>query len=362
MHLLIALSAHGFGHYAQVAPVVNHLLKRMPNLQLTFRTTLPAGVIAARIQHPFAVQAVADDFGMLMHNAIDVDVAASLERYRLFHGDWPRLLESAATALKTAKPDLVLADAPYLTLSAAARAGIPAVALCSLNWADVLNWYADTPTRTNIIPRICESYASAQCFMQAAPSMAMPLLQAAGVGLRPVGALGSPGAARPEILRKHLGLADTVALVLVGMGGMPFSVSMRDWPKAAGERSVHYLLAAGWESPGAHASCLGDLPFDYSDIMASVDLIITKPGYGMFVEAVAAGVPLIYVARDDWPDTVSLENWIARHGRARKVSRQELAAGCLAEPMLELLQQGRSRPVLPSGHVEVAALLEAMLR
>lgn len=360
-HLLIALSAHGYGHFSQVAPVINSLMKRLPELELTFRTTLPADVIAARVPYPFARQNVADDFGMLMHNAIDVDVAASLERYKTFHADWPRLLHSVADDLKAAKPDLVLADAPYLTLAGARQAHIPAVALCSLNWADVLDGYADAHARREIVPRIAESYAAAQCFMQPMPSMDMPRLQSAGVKLQPVGALGCPGVARAEELRLQLGLAGDVRLVLVGMGGMPFNVSTKNWPETVNGEPLHYLLPPGWDKPGTHATFLSDVPLSYSDVLASVDLIITKPGYGMFVEAVAAGVPVIYVERDDWPDTLSLESWIAQHGRAVKVSREGLTGDELYGAMPVLLSAGRHAPVIPAGGAEVSVKLQAML-
>jgi hypothetical protein len=40
---------------------------------------------------------------------------------------------------------------------------------------------------------------------------------------------------------------------------------------------------------------------------------VAKPGYGLFCEAAAAGTPVIYTARPDWPETPYLTAWLARH-------------------------------------------------
>jgi hypothetical protein len=42
-----------------------------------------------------------------------------------------------ADALRALAPDLVLANAAYLPLAAAAQAGIASAGMCSLNWADL---------------------------------------------------------------------------------------------------------------------------------------------------------------------------------------------------------------------------------
>jgi hypothetical protein len=41
-----------------------------------------------------------------------------------------------ARLFRDLQPDLVFSDVAYLPLAGAARAGIPSVSMCSLNWAD----------------------------------------------------------------------------------------------------------------------------------------------------------------------------------------------------------------------------------
>ncbi|MEK7206896.1 MAG: hypothetical protein AAB134_03335, partial [Pseudomonadota bacterium] len=68
-HLLVALSAHGFGHAAQTAPVVNALRQRFPDLRLTLRTRLPRAFLASRFDGEFEWVPQESDFGMVMDTA-----------------------------------------------------------------------------------------------------------------------------------------------------------------------------------------------------------------------------------------------------------------------------------------------------
>ena len=44
-HLYVALSGHGFGHLAQVAPVLNEFRRRWPRARLTVQSALPETVL-----------------------------------------------------------------------------------------------------------------------------------------------------------------------------------------------------------------------------------------------------------------------------------------------------------------------------
>ncbi|MFO8155488.1 MAG: hypothetical protein R6U87_05665, partial [Thiohalospira sp.] len=216
-HLLAAVSAHGFGHLAQTASVINALRRRWPEVVVTVRSGHPREVLDGWLEEPFAHQPVSDDFGLVMHDAVSVDVAASLARYRALHADWDRHVETVAADLTAAAPDLVLADIPYLTLSAAHRAGIPSVALCSLNWRDILAPLVPPgPESRSVLETMEAAYNTARAFLQPTPSMAMPGI-ANGV---PIGPVGRTGRSRPDELRRRLGAGRGEPVVLVAMGGI----------------------------------------------------------------------------------------------------------------------------------------------
>ena len=61
-HLFLDISSHGLGHLAQVAPVVNELATRLPDLKLTLRSAVPPARLRAarRLPAPMYTARAAD--------------------------------------------------------------------------------------------------------------------------------------------------------------------------------------------------------------------------------------------------------------------------------------------------------------
>ena len=89
MHLFVDISAHGFGHLAITAPVLNALAEIVPELRLTVRSGLPASRLHERIAPAFTHLPEASDFGFAMLDATRIDLPASAAAYRTAHADWP---------------------------------------------------------------------------------------------------------------------------------------------------------------------------------------------------------------------------------------------------------------------------------
>ncbi|MDQ5909292.1 MAG: hypothetical protein QG599_1387 [Pseudomonadota bacterium] len=354
-HLYVALSEHGFGHLAQVAPVLNEWRRRHPAGRLTVQSALPEAVLRQRIDSEFTVVAGAADFGMVMVDALEAKVAESLAAYRAFHADWAARLAWQEALLRDAAPDGLLADIPYLTLAAAARLDIPALALCSLNWADILAGYGrHEPDLAALRAPMLAAYNSAVAFLQPAPSMPMPELHNA----QPIGPIAALGQQRRTEINRRLGLPANEILVLIGLGGVDMRPPLEEWPTLQG---VRWLTPPTWQTTRVDMpnwGRLADLPM--VDLIRSCDVLLTKPGYGAFTEAACNGVRTLYVARDDWPEEPWLSRWLQEQGHGVKVSREQLTTGDLAEALQELLNQPAKPPVAPTGIAEAADWLERL--
>lgn len=164
-HLYVSVADHGFGHISQSSIVINRLHQLAPEIKIT----LQCGQAKAHLQKwftvPFQHIQRATEFGMLMDNAVDVKRAASLQRYRDFHQQWEVKLEQEIRQLKKHQPSLVFANISYLTLAAAQQLGIPNIAMCSLNWADILAGYIE-PEDREICTQIRTIYHRADRFIQ----------------------------------------------------------------------------------------------------------------------------------------------------------------------------------------------------
>jgi len=348
MRLLIDISAHGLGHLAQTAPVINALQALVPDLHLTVRSAIPRERLELRIGGHFTHVAEARDFGLVMHNAVDVDLAASATRYREFHADWPQRVAAEADWLRRHGIDALVANAAYLPLAAAAAAGIPAVGLSSLNWSEMFAHYLGSePWAAEIHAQILAAYRSGKAFLRITPGLAMSDLP----GRYDIAPIASIGRRDRKRVAKILGLDESERWLLLAMGGMEFRLPVEDWPQLPG---LNWLVPGAWKLERADVRSIDVAGLNFIDLLASVDAVVSKPGYGTFVEAIYNGIPLLYLARDDWPETPHFAAWLGRYGRAAELSRDTLVRGDFIDVLEKLWQAPAPIPPLAAGADQAA--------
>ena len=355
-HVLASITAHGLGHLAQSAPVLNALRRQRQGLRLTVVSTLPEARLRQRIEGEFRIEPRALDIGFLMHDAFHVDLSASAAAYRELHADWDAQVAAATQWLAEQQVDLLLCNAAYLPLAAAARLRLPAFGVSSLNWADLFDYiYAGEPWAPTIHAQMLQAYQAATAFIKLTPGMAMPDLPR-GVWAGPVARLGRP---RREELHSRLRAGEGERFVLIAFGGIDARLPMERWRFDAGLR---WLVPAAWGVKHERVAAIEALDWPFSDLLASVDAVIGKPGYGTFVECACQGTPMLYAARPGWPEQEPLVRWLLAHGRAAEVSEAAMRSGDLAGALQSLWSQPAKTPVQPTGADEVAALLAAHCR
>jgi len=343
-HLVVSISGHGFGHVAQTAPVLNLLHQRVPRLRFTVRSSVPLAHLRSRINAPFEHLSSEGDLGMVMSSALDIRIEESRTAYRAFHESWDARIHAEARLMKEMKADLVLSNVGYLALAGAQRAGIPNAALCSLNWYDIYRHYCGDD---EIAAQILACYAQADAFMRATPGMTMDSLPNR-IETAPVADIGDN---RRDELNRLLKLLSGEKLVLVSLGGITSRLPVERWPRIEG---VRWLVEKGWQVEHPDAIVLESLGMRFSDLLASCDTLICKPGYGSFVEAACSGTPVLYVSRGDWPEAPALISWLQQHSPCREVSRSILERGDLAGVLGNLLNCPRPTPFIPHGAEQVA--------
>lgn len=348
MRLYAAISHHGYGHLAQTAPVLNALAGLVPDLEVIVRSALPETVIARRVSPPFRHLDAPTDCNFVMRDAMRIDLSASLAAYREFHRDWDRRVEAEAEALTNLAVDVVFSNVGYLPLAAAQRAGIPSVAMCSLNWADIFEHYlGQQADAAEMLATMRAAYAGARAFLRPEPAMPMADL-AHAVAIPPVARTGMN--ARQE-LTARLSLGPSDKLILIGLGGIPHRLPVERWPETPG---VVWLIPDEWRVDRTDMFGFAAAGRPYADLLASADALITKPGYGGFVEAAMAGVPVLYLPRPDWPETPHLVDWLRAHGNALEIDEPRLIAGRLDEALSALWAMSARRGMIAGG-AETAA-------
>jgi len=358
--LWLAISGHGHGHLVQLIPLVRALQARYPALLVCVQSSLPASLLRQSFGNAIDIHAEAADFGMVMSGPMTVLPAQSAEAYRQFHQAWPEHLAAQLSLFRDFQPDLVIGDIPYLPLAAAAVCGVPSVAVCSLNWADILEHYCHAHDGVEAIVRdIRGHYAAADLFLRPDPAMPMPTLGNTAA----IGPLISVGVPRRGELQQLLCLAEGQRLVLLTLGGIAGEVDISTWPPL--DNTV-FLVPETWCSKASQAvdpnrfRSIESTGMSFADLFASCDALVTKPGYGAFAGAGCCGLPVLFAERGDWPEEIYLNAWLQRVGRAESIGWTRLVDGDLGYALDELLAQAPKPAAEASGAAEGLALIEAL--
>jgi hypothetical protein len=347
-HLIVALSSHGFGHIGQTAPVVRALRCRLPDLRVTLRTSAPPFKLRERFGADAEIVQTTTDVGMVQENAQSVALEASAHAYRSFHEDWERRVLEEARELSRLGGDLLLANVPYLSLAAAERVELPAVALCSINWMDIYaHYFSARPEAPALIDEMRQAYSSAALFLQPTPSMPMRTL----ANGRVVGPISDCGVSCRARLGERLGLREDERLVMVSLGGMELCPPWADWPRFPG---VRLIVPGSWGCRHPDTVDFEALGVPYVDALWSSDAVICKPGYGSFVEAACAGLPVLYLPRPGWPEMPYLVQWLKEVGSCAPLEQAAWLEGEFALKLRNLWERASSAPIFPSGVEESA--------
>lgn len=321
--LWCSISGHGFGHAGQVVPVLNALGECVPNLRVILRTTVPTSFFHARLTIPWELRPAQQDVGCVQNGPLTIDVPATWKALEAFHRNWDTRVLAEATEMQQARPSLVLSDISYLALDAAARAAVPAVALASLAWDEIMVDYVELERAEQLalIADMQSIYRRAELVIRISPGMPLRAFRKA----LDVGPMTSAVDPQRALLRKRLGAGPEDRVVLVGFGG----VSLNTLPFDRMEEMQGYRFVVDSAPPCAstriHAAASLGLPF--LTLLASVDIIMTKPGYSTIVEAVDKGRPVVYVRRYNFGDEQGIVEYLHRHGRGVELAQDDFSAG-----------------------------------
>ncbi len=343
MKLLCAISDHGLGHLAQTAPILNAIHQLRPDMEWLIWSGLSHEALVTRLEIPFQHRHDAADVGLRMQDAVHVDVLASANAYLDFHHQWEARITTEAGGLEQLGIDGVLSNAAYLPLAAAHRAGLTSIGFCSLNWWDIARQYiSTTPAVEHVLEEIRTAYLAATTFLRLTPGMAMGWMDQLEVA-PPVASLGS---SRRKELNEALGLSPENRLVLLGFGGVDYQPAS-PLPVIP---DIIWLTPDSWPNAGRNdLIAFGRTHLTFKDLLASCDALVTKVGYGSFVEAAGLGLPVLYLDRPDWPETPELAHWLQRNTVACKVTEAQLFSSELGNMLAEIWSSPAPPPAEVSG-------------
>ena len=336
------------------APVVAGLARAACGVRITIRTAIPERSLRNLIEGAFDLAAPPPDPALAMLSPFEVDVAASERRYAALFARWDEHVDTEAAKLRALKPDLVVANVPFVSLAAARACGVAAVALGPLNWADIYAAYCGgQPGAEAIHAEMLGAYRSARVFMQSEPAMPMTDLP----NRRRIGPVARRGQPQRDRLRRVCGAGADERFVLVSFGGIPrrrvFELPRID--------RIRWLVPDDYEAQRRDLTRHSASGLSFIDLLASCDVLLTKPGYGMFVEAACNGVKMAFLPRDDWPESPYLTRWLQSAWIARELGEKAFLEGAIAHDIELLAAMPTPPPVVPAGVDDAVAVISDLL-
>lgn len=355
------ISGHGFGHAVRQIEIINALGAAAPELNLIARTSAPQWLFDRTACVPVTVHAAECDTGVVQIDSLRLDEQATIARAAEFYRTLPQRAADEAASLRDVDARLVISDAPPLACAAASAAGVPSVVVANFTWDWIYEKYrehlSDTP---ELIPAVSGAY------QKAVEGWRLPM-HGGFETIAPVRDV--PFVARharhdPEDVRQRLDLPMVRPLVLSSFGGYDvggLDVSTLDCLDDYAIVITDRDGAPAAELPGVHRlseSRLYGSGLKYEDLVGAVDVVVTKPGYGIISECVANGTAILYTSRGRFAEYDVLVSEMPRYLRCAFLDRDDLLRGRW-RAALERLDSSVTPPDRPltNGAVVIADLI-----
>lgn len=395
--LVFYVSGHGFGHASRDIEVVNAVGRRAPSVRIVICSAAPRWLFDLTVRVPYEFREVEADTGIVQRDSVSHDIAESLTRAAAFYRDFDSRVAREAAFLRSLQPGgpkrrvrpslwrrvrrrggplqsdntiLVVGDIPPLAFAAAAVAGIPSCALGNFTWDWIYEGYEETAAvAPGMVERIREAYSRAR------EGWRLPMHG----GFETFGnVVDVPFVARHSArgrndVRRAFGLPLDRPLVLSSFGGY----GLRDLPLDRADCLDRYGLVitetSAQGAPGGRASHPMVFPleetdiyergFRYEDLVKAVDVVLTKPGFGIIAECLASDTALVYTSRGRFREYDVLIREMPQFLRCVFMPQEDLFAGHWRAALDGVLAQPAppTRPRTDGADVVAQKILDRLL-
>jgi len=282
---------------------------------------------------------------MVQIDSVRIDIPATRERVRALLQRRPLLIEQERDWLIRQGIDLVVCDVPAIPIEAAHAAGIPSVAVANFTWS----WIYGEFGWDEEIAAFEAGYRKADLCIETPFAGGLDVFN----NRVPVGLLAKPGVDVRSKIAGQTGADPSLPWVLISFSTLEWNASAL--AEVAGLRGYQLFTIEplGW--PGvANIFQIPRKDIRVTDIFASVDIVLTKPGFGATSECIVNQRPMVWVDRTGFRETPVLVAEIKRLLKQVEIAESDLYSGRLAMALAEV--RGAPEPVaaLPLDGAEVA--------
>jgi hypothetical protein len=316
----VFVSGHGLGHINQMRPLLKVLYQNAKVLLITNVSKDYLKGTGISFDNIFSFE----DVGLIseqpiMVNSIDIDLIETKRNLSEINHSLDNCLSCLKEFYKDYNVSSIVSNIESLPLVAAQELSINNYAFCSLDWFSVYEAIGlkDKPQLAvdSYLSMSKNAYQKANIFFRPIPYT--PIAWLKNEVILPPQFIGGKNI-RNQIDSQFN--TQNKKLIMVNFGGVEYRLD-----KLPLKKNIVWVIGSSMDDRD-DVLALDNLQkhFVFEDVASSIDLLVTKPGYGTFVLAASNGVPVVSIERNFWPDVESLEIWIQAFSDFYKVTELSL--------------------------------------
>ena len=311
LNFAIYISNHGFGHATRAVALIEELTKL--GIYCHIRSSRPDFIFQNLNEHYCSKTDVAVDFGVKHTQNLVPDLEATKAALLHLFDNRTEIVAKEIDFLRKEAIDLVIADVPYLVAEAGLYAGVPVFAISNFDWAFIYDdLFKDDKSIIPILNTVRQLYSHVQHAFRL--PFSSPKSMAAFPHIEKMGLLARKKQSYSDI-RKAYGIDETKPIMICMFGGegdLDFDIEKL----CAAFEGFVFSIQANVKSP-MHITVSRDS--DFLDLIYNADIILTKPGYSTFAEAVQFGKYIIYQDRTNYPEETVLVEGLKNYPYKMKI-------------------------------------------
>jgi hypothetical protein len=359
MAIVFYISGHGFGHASRDVEVINRLTS--PRAEpIVIRSSVNPDLLSRTLRVPYDLRTGICDTGIVQSSSIAHDDPATVAATLEFYDTFDRRVAAEVAALADLDVRLIVGDIPPLAFATAAAMGVPSVALGNFTW----DWIYEThpgflPAGAGTLDRIRECYHQVDLALELPFSGGFDIFSS----VQQLPLVTRQATHSVADTRANFGLPahGRIALLSFGGYGLPAldlsTIDSRDeWTIVTTDRVTADAVALPYVRVIAEREFLGS-GYRYEDLVAAVDVVVTKPGYGIIAECISTRTALVYTPRGAFREYDVLVSALPALLRSHFISHDDLFAGRWSDVLAAVLAQPAPPGQIETNGAEVAARL-----
>ena len=357
-HIAYYITPHGFGHAVRSLEVIRHLLASDAGLRITVVSDIPEFLVKQCVGRALPFRRRRLDVGLVQEDSVRFDLEGTQTALDVLFRNHETLIAEEVRFFREESIQGIVSDIAFLPFYAASQCGLPAIGLGNFTWDWIYQSYARSdPAWAPLIAWIREGYRRCDLLLQ----LPMHGDCSSCPHLRDVPLVARTATRKPQETLKLLGCDPKQRHYLISFSDLKLTAGALRTLEGIDDAVFFYKHPLKLQF--ANGRSLDAFDLSYPDVVAAMDSVITKPGYGIVSDCLAHGTPMVYTDRGPFPEYDILVDAIKCYLTNAYLPSQDLYAGSWEGALREIAKQPRRYPeIRKDGAAVCAELVKNTLR